>query len=182
VKRIFSILFALVLACSFSLVTAVPVGAQDPPNPTFATVSIPSMTTPSTKITIGWERASDHGLPDIPEEVGTPGDAIHVTTSEATLDYAMVIVPTDFILGEVTEISYWGYTVSGDVKAPDEIFLFLQKDGVVSILTSHKPSLHKGGTSPVPREGGRHRPYTERSRAGARGYAPKAQSSCIDIP
>ena len=121
------------LVCSFSLVTAVPAGAQEVPNPTFATVDVDTFTTPSTEITIGWER-------NVIWHSGT--DAIHVTTSQPTLDYAMVIVPTDFTLTTDTTISYWGYTVSGDVKAPDEIYLFLDSDGdqiVDTLLTSHKP-------------------------------------------
>ncbi|GAI15687.1 unnamed protein product, partial [marine sediment metagenome] len=103
------------------------------PNPTFATVS--GYATPSTKINIGWERN-----PNIENSHLSGTDAIHVTTSIATLDYAMVIVPTNFTLSNTSTISYWGYTENGsDVKAPDEIFLFLEKGEDVSILTSHKP-------------------------------------------
>ncbi|MDH5443695.1 MAG: hypothetical protein OEX16_05285, partial [Hadesarchaea archaeon] len=127
---------ALMLISLISVMAAAPAGANGAvPNPTFATVSIPSMTTPSAEINICWERD-----PAIENYSGT--DAIHVTTSTATLDYAMVIVPTDFTLRSSSTISYRGYTVSGDVKAPDEIFLFLDtdNDGVVdNLLTSHKP-------------------------------------------
>jgi len=141
-RRFISILFALVLVLSFSLVAAVPAAvAANGPNPTFCTVntsSFPMLTTPSTKISIGWERD-----PNIAGDGFLGTDAVHVTTSVATLDYAMVIVPTDFILGESTGISYWGYTVTdSQVKAPDEIFLFLDTGGdgaVDTLLTSHKP-------------------------------------------
>ena len=152
-RKILSIFFALVLVVSFSLVTAVPAGAvEPPPNPTFATVSIPNMVTPSDEITIGWERdlaitGNAYSFNGDLLQSGVAGaflgtDAIHVTTSQPTLDYAMVIVPTDFTLTTDTTISYWGYTVSGDVKTPDEIYLFLDSDGdqiVDTLLTSHKP-------------------------------------------
>ncbi|MFB0500638.1 MAG: PGF-pre-PGF domain-containing protein [Candidatus Hadarchaeaceae archaeon] len=122
---------AFMLISLISVFQAGAAGAQDnlAPNPTFATVH--GYATPSTEINIRWERNPAGGA-----HSGT--DVIHVTTSQETVDYAMVIVPTDFLLTGSTEISYWGYTVNGDVKAPDEIFLFLEKGGNVSILTSHQ--------------------------------------------
>jgi len=137
--KIFNVLFALVLVLSFSLVMAVPAGATGGvPNPTFATLDTDTGTTPSTEINIAWERGTV-------KHSGT--DAIHVTTTVATLDYAMVTVPTDFALSSTIPISYWGYTVAGDVRAPDEIFLFLDINGDRTfditgddvILTSHEP-------------------------------------------
>ncbi|MBA7464977.1 hypothetical protein ES707_00135 [subsurface metagenome] len=124
-KKILSILFAVVLVLSFSLVTAVPVAASDTPNPTFATLDMTdptSPTTPSTEISIGWERDPVTGA-------FSGDDVIHVTTSVTTSDIAMVIVPTAFTLDINTTISYWGYTVGGDVKALDEIYLFLDNTG-----------------------------------------------------
>jgi len=151
-RKIFSILsivFALVLALSFSLVSAVPAGAGvnggGGPNPTFATLDMTDLfhpTTPSAQISIKWERD-----PAIAGEGFSAPDAIHVTTSTATFDYAMVIVPTNFILESATPISYWGYTAGGDVKALDEIYLFLDIDGNGTfnigagdiLLLSHQP-------------------------------------------
>ena len=98
------------------------VEAQVAPNPTFVTVDVsPSNppTIPADQITIGWERN-----PGIGAKSGT--DAIHVTTTATTADYAMVGILTDFTLTANTKISYWGYTVGGSgVTAPDEIFLLL---------------------------------------------------------
>ena len=136
-RKFISVLFALVLVVSFSLIPAVPAAAQAVPNPTFATVDRDTFTTPSNEITIGWERN-----PAIVGEGYSAPDAIHVTTSTATLDYAIVIVPTDFTLSTAIPISYWGYTAGGDVKAPDEIYLFLDTnndEAVDTLLTSHQP-------------------------------------------
>ena len=142
-RGILGIIFALALVAALSLALATPAGAIPSPvggpNPTFATVDRATSTTPSAQISIGWER-------DTVSYSGT--DAIHVTTSTATLDYASVTVPTNFILESATTISYWGYTVTGsNVRAPDEIFLFLDidADGTFDItagdviLTSHEP-------------------------------------------
>ena len=52
-RKIFSIVFALALVLGFVLTMAAPAGANGGPNPTFATVSMPGMTTPSANINIG---------------------------------------------------------------------------------------------------------------------------------
>jgi len=105
------------------------VEAQVAPNPTFVTVNVSPPnppTIPADQITIGWST----------EQVQKGSHSIHVTTTAATPDYAMVGVPTDFTLQSATQISYWGYTAGGDVNAPDEIFLFLDtdKDGEVDVI------------------------------------------------
>ncbi|MDH5685220.1 MAG: hypothetical protein OEY73_01625, partial [Hadesarchaea archaeon] len=128
---------ALMIISLISVFQAGTASAVEPvPNPTFATVH--EYATPSTEISIGWERN-----PDIENKDHLlDNDAIHVKTSIATLDYAMVIVPTYFTLNSSSTISYWGYTVSDNVKAPDEIFLFLDTDNngtIDNLLTSHKP-------------------------------------------
>ena len=112
------------------------VEAQVAPNPTFVTVDVsPSNppTIPADQITIGWERN-----PGIGAKSGT--DAIHVTTTATTADYAMVGILTDFTLTANTKISYWGYTVEDSrVTAPDEIFLLLDtdNDGKVDVILSN---------------------------------------------
>jgi len=109
------------------------VEAQVAPNPTFVTVNVSPLnppTIPADQITIRWVHE-----PTIGAKSGN--DVIHVTTTAATPDYAMVGVPTDFILQNNTQISYWGYTASNSsVNAPDEIFLFLDTDnnGEVDVI------------------------------------------------
>ena len=113
-----------------ALLTTGTVEAQVAPNPTFVTVNVsPSNppTIPADQITIGWSTG----------QVQKGNHSIHVNTTAATPDYAMVGVPTDFILQCTTQISYWGYTAGGDVNAPDEIFLFLDdtdNDGEVDVI------------------------------------------------
>jgi len=142
-KIVATILTATILTlCLASVFQVAPVSALDTqenlPNPTFATVSMPNMTTPSDKIHICWERN-----PDISNETYLSGnDAIHVNTTTKTSDYAAVIVPTNFTLNNATTVSYWGYTAGGNVKAPDEIFFFLDinsDEKIDTVLTSHKP-------------------------------------------
>jgi len=105
------------------------VEAQVAPNPTFVTVNVSPpnpLTIPADQITIRWSTG----------QVQKGSHSIHVNTTAATPDYAMVGVPTNFTLQCTTQISYWGYTAGGDVNAPDEIFLFLDKDndGEVDVI------------------------------------------------
>ncbi len=102
------------------------------PNPTFMTEDIDSSGT--TDITMGWNTDSTYVHDGI--------HSIHVTSSSvSTMDYAMVGVPTNFVLDCDTEISYWGYTVAGSgVNAPDEIFLEFE-DGRVIINTHHDSTI-----------------------------------------
>ena len=107
------------------------VSAWGQPNPTFVTRD--KTGNPATNISIGWERN-----PGIGAQSGT--DAIHVTTTAATTDYAMVGVATNFVLSASTAISYWGYTVAdSDVMAPDEIWLEFTNGDVIC-------NTHPGGT------------------------------------
>ncbi|MCW7079262.1 MAG: right-handed parallel beta-helix repeat-containing protein [Canidatus Methanoxibalbensis ujae] len=105
------------------------VEAQVAPNSTFVTVDVSPPnppTIPADQITIGWSTG----------QVQKGSHSIHVTTTAATPDYAMVGVPTNFTLQSATQISYWGYTAGGDVDVPDEIFLFLDtdNDGEVDVI------------------------------------------------
>ena len=119
-----AILGAVVLCLSLALaVVPVPVAAAiSYPNPTFITRA--NTGDPATNISIGWEVMTTPAA-----HSGT--DAIHVATTATTTDYAMVGIPTSFVLTENTKISYWGYTVSGDVLAPDEIWLEFSDGGVI---------------------------------------------------
>ena len=106
------------------------VEAQVAPNPTFVTVNVSPPnppTIPADQITIRWSTG----------QVQKGNHSIHVNTTAATPDYAMVGVPTNFTLQSATQISYWGYTAGGNVNAPDEIFLFLDtdnNDGEVDVI------------------------------------------------
>ena len=130
-KRLFVLTAISVVSVfvSVALLMTGTVEAQVASNPTFVTVNVSppnSPTIPADQITIGWST----------EQVQKGNHSIHVTTTAATPDYAMVGVPTNFTLQSATQISYWGYTAGGDVNAPDEIFLFLDKgnDGEVDVI------------------------------------------------
>jgi len=135
-KRLSSVLTAISVVSVFVTVALLMTGtveAQVAPNPTFVTVNVSPPnppTIPADQITIGWERN-----PGIGAKSGT--DAIHVTTTATTADYAMVGILTNFTLTANTKISYWGYTVEDSrVTAPDEIFLLLDtdNDGKVDVI------------------------------------------------
>ena len=109
------------LLAGILVLAAVPLWASVP-NPTFIKGDVDGDGTKATSI--GWSTA----------QFQTGVHSIHVTTSGApTIDYAMVAVPTNFILDAGTTISYWGLTmvVSG-VTAPDEIFLEFEDYTVIA--------------------------------------------------
>lgn len=131
-KRSVAILVSLVLVLSLGIAALPIVGTVEAwcqPNPIFMAIDTSGET--STKIDIGWSS----------EESKAGSHSVHIETTEATTDYAMVGVETNFILLNTTQMSYWGYTVAGSgVNAPDEIWLEFENGKVIC-------NTHPGGTS-----------------------------------
>ena len=133
-RKIFSVLFALVLVLSFSLVTAVPVAAADPGDIEFST-------------------AGD-GIAEWSTEQAYSGSysvKFHTDTWDWTYKYAVGIPVDDIPLNELTELSYWRNGVSFLPKimdyAPPAVLLCIDanNDGKLDFDTdgtlSEDPSL-----------------------------------------
>lgn len=123
------------LAVVALLLGALPLQAKaqaSSPNPTFLTVDVEQYNddesiVPSENIDIKWERNPIMGAK-------SGSDVVHVVMVIApgdTIDYAMVGIQVNFKLTADTEISYWGYTASGDELAPDEIWLLFENGEVI---------------------------------------------------
>jgi uncharacterized repeat protein (TIGR01451 family) len=122
-ERSVAILVALVLVLSLGIAALPIIGTVEAwceTNPTFITKT--NTGDPATNIGIEWSTTQAH----------SGSHSVHVFTTAATTDYAMVGVVTDFVLTASTNISYWGYTVaSSNVKAPDEIWLEFENGEVI---------------------------------------------------
>jgi len=123
------------LAVVALLLGALPLQAKaqaSSPNPTFLTVDVEQYNddesiVPSENIDIKWERNPIMGAK-------SGSDVVHVVMQIApsdTIDYAMVGIQVNFKLTADTEISYWGYTASGDELAPGEIWLLFENGEVI---------------------------------------------------